>query len=181
MEEVERCLNWIADSPTSTYFPNSNSPMNPNPPTIPENNQSDISYENQEKNNSKKFLEENKAENAMYKQVSELSDRIKLLNKLKQNTGCTALMLSGGGAQAMYHAGSIRALLEANLYGNIPVISGTSGGSIVAAMCALKSNEELLSDVCVPNVSTDFMSTGKVEERLRFIFGIRVFMLSSNQ
>ena len=35
----------------------------------------------------------------------ELKGRIGLLEKIKQNTGCTALMLSGGGAQSMYHLG----------------------------------------------------------------------------
>jgi hypothetical protein len=34
--------------------------------------------------------------------VTEIQGRIKLLRKMKQNTGRTALMLSGGGAQAMY-------------------------------------------------------------------------------
>ena len=38
----------------------------------------------------------------------QLDSRIDLLQKIKQNTGCTALMLSGGGAQSMYHLGSIR-------------------------------------------------------------------------
>jgi len=90
---------------------------------------------------------------------SELVDRINLVRKMKQNMGRTALMLSGGGAIAMYHLGVIRALIESKLYQDIKVISGTSGGSIGAAMCAIKTPEELYNYVCVSNVSTDYMRT----------------------
>ena len=48
--------------------------------------------------------------------------------RMKQNMGHTALMLSGGGAQAMYHLGTFKALIESGLYEHIPVVSGTSGG-----------------------------------------------------
>ena len=47
---------------------------------------------------------------------------------MKQNMGHTALMLSGGGAQAMYHLGTFKALIESGLYEHIHVVSGTSGG-----------------------------------------------------
>jgi len=43
----------------------------------------------------------------------ELADRMNLVRKLKQ--GRTALMLSGGGAQAMYRLGTIKALCESNM------------------------------------------------------------------
>lgn len=90
------------------------------------------------------------------KVMHELTDRLNLARKTKQNLGRTALMLSGGGAIAMNHLGVIRALIESKLYGDIKVISGTSGGSISAAMCAIKTSEELLNEVCVSTVSTDF-------------------------
>jgi predicted acylesterase/phospholipase RssA len=92
----------------------------------------------------------------------ELLQRINLVRKMKQNMGRTALMLSGGGAQAMYHLGTVKALIEANLYSDIKVISGTSGGSITAAMCAIKTPEELIRDVCVPTVSSDYMLNGEM-------------------
>jgi predicted acylesterase/phospholipase RssA len=95
----------------------------------------------------------------------ELSDRIMLVRKMKQNMGRTALMLSGGGAQAMYHLGVVRALIESKVYNDIKVISGTSGGSITAAMCAIKRPDELYADVCVPTVSTDYMLTGEMKRR----------------
>lgn len=92
-----------------------------------------------------------------------LSKRHALFNRMKQNMGNTALMLSGGGAQAMYHVGTIKALCESKLYERIHVISGTSGGSIIAAMCAIKTPQELLRDVCINTVSTDFMQTGQMK------------------
>jgi len=91
---------------------------------------------------------------------AELGDRMRVVRRMKQNMGRTALMLSGGGAQAMYHLGIIRALIQSKLYQDIQVISGTSGGSIAAAMCALKTPEELFRDVCVAGVSTDFTRDG---------------------
>lgn len=65
----------------------------------------------------------------------------------------------------MYHLGVVRALIEANVYQDIKVISGTSGGSISAAMCALKTPEELHRDVCVETVSTDYGLTGEQGEK----------------
>lgn len=97
-------------------------------------------------------------------ELNELGDRIKLMKKMKLNTGCSALMLSGGGAQAMYHLGSIKALLETGIYDTISVISGTSGGSITAAMCAIKTSAELLRDVCVEEVATDYLKTGQMKK-----------------
>jgi predicted acylesterase/phospholipase RssA len=64
----------------------------------------------------------------------------------------------------MYHLGTIKALVESNLYEQIHVISGTSGGSIAAAMCAIKSPEELLRDICVNTVSTDYLLTGEMKK-----------------
>ncbi|KAG7348548.1 patatin-like phospholipase [Nitzschia inconspicua] len=97
--------------------------------------------------------------------LSEVQNRIKLLRKMKQNMGRTALMLSGGGAQAMYHLGTIRALIQSDLYNNIKVISGTSGGSIAAACCAMFSPKEILDDICVSTVSTDYGRNGEMKRK----------------
>jgi TAG lipase / steryl ester hydrolase / phospholipase A2 / LPA acyltransferase len=57
--------------------------------------------------------------------------------KMKVNAGRTALMLSGGGALAMYHLGTINALIDSDLYRDIKVFSGASGGSIAATSVAM--------------------------------------------
>jgi len=97
--------------------------------------------------------------------ASKLRERIVLFRKLKQNMGRTALMLSGGGAQAMYHLGTMRALIESNLYQKIKVISGTSGGSIAAATCAMFTPEELSKDICLSTVATDFRLDGEMKRK----------------
>lgn len=65
----------------------------------------------------------------------------------------------------MYHLGIIRALIQSQLYDDIRVVSGTSGGSIIAAMCAIKTRDELFTDVCVPQVSTDFGFDGSQRKK----------------
>jgi len=97
--------------------------------------------------------------------ASELRNRITLFRKMKQNMGRTALMFSGGGAQAMYHLGTMRALIQSNLYHKIKVISGTSGGSIAAACCAMFTPEEILENICIPTVSTNFRLNGEMKRR----------------
>jgi hypothetical protein len=97
--------------------------------------------------------------------ASKLRERIFLFRKMKQNMGRTALMLSGGGAQAMYHLGTIKALIDANLYHKIKVISGTSGGSIAAASFAMFTPEEISKDVCLTTVATDFRLTGEMKRK----------------
>lgn len=102
--EVERCIEWVANGPVyigdATAFSSSSSTTK-----------------------SRQFTD-----NIMQKQHDELSRRYSLFKRMKQNMGHTALMLSGGGAQAMYHLGTIKALVESSLYEHIHVISGTSGG-----------------------------------------------------
>lgn len=64
--------------------------------------------------------------------------------------GRTALCLSGGGSLAMYHMGVCRFLLEEGLMPKI--VSGVSGGSIVAGFLAIHTNEEILDHVFVPGI-----------------------------
>lgn len=97
--------------------------------------------------------------------IADVQNRIKLLRKMKQNMGRTALMLSGGGAQAMYHLGTVRALIQSDLYDGMKVISGTSGGSIAAACCAMFTPKEIFDDICVSTVSTDYRRNGEMKRR----------------
>jgi predicted acylesterase/phospholipase RssA len=95
----------------------------------------------------------------------ELGERMNLIRKMKQNVGRTALMLSGGGAIAMYHLGTIRALIDSGVYDDVKVISGTSGGSISAACCAMMTSQELFEDICVPTISTDYRLNGEMKRK----------------
>lgn len=145
-EEVEKGLDWIADAPIAEGD-------SPNSESIMEGDEAD------EGSNEFPFFDKTK------RRTAELNERINLVRKIRANVGRTSLMLSGGGAQAMYHLGVVRALIESNVYQDIKVISGTSGGSITAAMCALKTPEELHKHVCVSTVSTDYMLTGEQGRR----------------
>jgi Predicted esterase of the alpha-beta hydrolase superfamily len=154
-EEVERCLEWIAESKPVAYTTGGEggatlgNKVNPTVMVVGSDDESPSSSSNSDV----KVVD------------AELADRINLIRKLKHNMGRTALMLSGGGAQAMYHLGTIKALCESSLYDDMEVISGTSGGSITAAMCAIRNRDELLKEVCIPTVSTDFGLNGEQKRK----------------
>jgi len=67
-----------------------------------------------------------------------------------ENYGRTALCLSGGATFAYYHFGVVKALLEEDLLPKI--ITGTSGGALVAALVATRTNEEL-KELLVPSLA----------------------------
>jgi TAG lipase/steryl ester hydrolase/phospholipase A2/LPA acyltransferase len=81
-----------------------------------------------------------------------LERKLQFLNASQLALGHTALCLSGGGALAMHHMGVVRALLEMKMLPR--VISGTSGGAIVAGFLAQRTDAELLTEVCVDTIST---------------------------
>ncbi|OAL56935.1 lipid particle protein [Pyrenochaeta sp. DS3sAY3a] len=64
-----------------------------------------------------------------------------LFKHLGSNFGRTALCLSGGATFAYYHFGVAKALLDAELLPE--VITGTSGGALVAALLCTRTDEEL--------------------------------------
>lgn len=60
---------------------------------------------------------------------------------VSKNYGKSALVLSGGACFAYTHFGIVKALLDNNL---LPlIVSGTSGGGVIAALCCTRSNQEL--------------------------------------
>lgn len=73
-----------------------------------------------------------------------------IFKSMNKNFGKTALCLSGGACFAYNHFGVIKALLENDLLPEI--ISGTSGGGIVAALAATRTNEEL-HELLVPELA----------------------------
>jgi TAG lipase/steryl ester hydrolase/phospholipase A2/LPA acyltransferase len=72
----------------------------------------------------------------------------------RHSFGRTALCLSGGGALTMYHMGVVRSLIQARVMPRI--VSGTSGGSIVAAMLARYTDDEMLESILVPDISNRY-------------------------
>ncbi|GAB7358605.1 hypothetical protein MBLNU230_g2665t1 [Neophaeotheca triangularis] len=68
-------------------------------------------------------------------------DKRNLSKHVSNNFGRSALCLSGGATFAYYHFGTAKALLDADLLPSI--ITGTSGGALVAALLATRTNEEL--------------------------------------
>jgi hypothetical protein len=116
-EEVEKGLDWIADAPIQddTNTNNCNGYTG-------ESERSTVDDFNMYQ------------PPPSHQRHSEITDRIMLIRKMKQNMGRTALMLSGGGAQAMYHLGIIRALIESKGYNDIKVISGTR---YVTSVCCI--------------------------------------------
>uniref|UniRef100_A0A0G4GA01 PNPLA domain-containing protein n=1 Tax=Chromera velia CCMP2878 TaxID=1169474 RepID=A0A0G4GA01_9ALVE len=83
--------------------------------------------------------------------LDELTERIRWLAGLRVAMGRTALCLSGGGALAMYHLGVVKTLMEAGVMPR--VISGCSGGSIVAGMLAWQDDAMFLKETAVPDIS----------------------------
>ncbi|TPX35445.1 hypothetical protein SmJEL517_g02182 [Synchytrium microbalum] len=74
-----------------------------------------------------------------------LDERKQFLKLASKNYGRTALCLSGGATFAYYHLGLLKALFEEGLLP--PVITGTSGGSLVAAMICVRTDAELRDEV----------------------------------
>ncbi|OBT77124.1 hypothetical protein VF21_05092 [Pseudogymnoascus sp. 05NY08] len=74
------------------------------------------------------------------KQLTQEEKRV-IFKHMYTNVGRTALCLSGGASFAYYHFGVVKALLDADLLPD--VITGTSGGALVAALTATRTNEEL--------------------------------------
>ncbi|OAG40398.1 hypothetical protein AYO21_05298 [Fonsecaea monophora] len=74
------------------------------------------------------------------KQITD-KEKVSFFRHLELNYGRTALCLSGGATFAYYHFGIVKALLDT---GQLPeIITGTSGGALVAALVATRTDEEL--------------------------------------
>lgn len=80
-----------------------------------------------------------------------LEEKRVLFKHIQANFGRTALCLSGGASFAYYHFGLVRALLDADLLPD--VITGTSGGALIAGLVATRTNEEL-KQLLVPALSS---------------------------
>lgn len=79
---------------------------------------------------------------------------IVFLKRARAAYGRTALCLSGGAMMGLYHFGHVRALLEMGCLPNI--VSGTSAGSVVAAIVCTRTDEEIRRDLD-PNVLVEHL------------------------
>ncbi|QIW97811.1 hypothetical protein AMS68_003329 [Peltaster fructicola] len=96
----------------------------------------------------------------------------------RQAFGRTALLLSGGGTLGMCHIGVVKALYEADALPRI--ISGASAGSIVAAVCCSKTQEEipgLLQEFCYGELDVFF---AKQEESQKYSNMAKHFLTQGN-
>lgn len=89
------------------------------------------------------FIDETAASLRALSQTPHLTpqEKLRVFQHLHTNYGKSALCLSGGATFAYYHFGLARALLEANALPKI--ITGTSGGALVAALLATRTDSEL--------------------------------------
>jgi TAG lipase/steryl ester hydrolase/phospholipase A2/LPA acyltransferase len=70
-----------------------------------------------------------------------LEEKKKFFKDVRQIYGRTALLLSGGASFGTFHLGVVKALFE---HGLLPrIISGTSAGSMVAALVCVRTDDEL--------------------------------------
>jgi len=73
--------------------------------------------------------------------VFSMEKKFSFFYETRQSFGRSSLLLSGGASLGMYHLGVIKTLYEEGLLPR--VISGSSVGSIMAAIVGISSNEEL--------------------------------------
>lgn len=89
------------------------------------------------------FVDELEASLAFLLRTKQLSmgEKRPLFKHVQTAFGRTALCLSGGATFAYYHLGVVKGLLDARLLPEI--ISGTSGGALVAALVCTRTDDEL--------------------------------------
>jgi NTE family protein len=69
-------------------------------------------------------------------------ERLEFFHRARDCYGCSALMMSGGANLGMFHLGVIKAMIEHDALPD--VISGSSAGSVVAAIAGTRTDEELV-------------------------------------
>ena len=101
-----------------------------------------------------------------------LPEKEAFLRTLSRNYGRTALCLSGGAGLAYYHVGVIKAMFENHALPN--VITGSSAGSLLAALICTRTDQELIEDVFNPKVLQPQMTACKdtLLERLNNFYEI---------
>ena len=101
--------------------------------------QNDLSFSERSSNGSL-FMEANGHLPACHR-----DEVLAFLKRARAAYGRTALCLSGGAMMGLYHFGHIQGLLETGMLPHI--ISGTSAGSVIAAIVCTRTDEELQRDL----------------------------------
>lgn len=83
------------------------------------------------------------------------TDKLDFFRRASHCFGRSALMLSGGATQGIFHIGVCKALFEQGLLPN--VVSGSSAGSIMAAVLATHNDEELTELLCMDSIKLETM------------------------
>lgn len=86
-------------------------------------------------NNSLEYLASNEASDISFE------DKLDFFHRASHCYGRTALMMSGSGSLLYFHVGVLKALNDEELVPD--VLSGSSGGAIIAAICGTHKRDEL--------------------------------------
>jgi TAG lipase/steryl ester hydrolase/phospholipase A2/LPA acyltransferase len=106
--------------------------------------------------------------NDVDEQVISLEERRDFFLRASQCFGRSALMLSGGAMLGFFHVGVLKALLKEGLLPRI--ISGSSAGSLIAAIVCSHSDDELLDHLQPERLTVTYANDdGKRRSRLRSI------------
>jgi hypothetical protein len=94
-----------------------------------------------------------------------LATRRDFFRRARKWYGRTALLLSGGAAMGYYHTGVLKTLLEAKCLPQI--LSGASAGSLMCSFVAVRTDQEVMRDLCVPEAEKYFRACEEVSLGLR--------------
>lgn len=92
-------------------------------------------------------------------------EKMRFFERTGMSFGRSALLLSGGATLGMFHFGVIKALLAQSLLPR--VLSGSSAGSLIAAMVGTRTNAELASLFETENISLLAFQTVSLERMLK--------------
>lgn len=103
-----------------------------------------------------------------------VDEKLAFFNETRHSYGRTALMLSGGAAIGMYHAGVVKGLHDRNLLPRI--ISGASVGAIITGIVGTRTDAEL--DGAFTDIELNFFPSneGSVRRKLRRLLTDGVLM-----
>ncbi len=81
-------------------------------------------------------------------------EKVEFFDRLSQAYGQTALILSGAAGLGFFHCGLIKVLLEQDLLPS--VVSGSSAGSLFAALVGTRTKEEALKELTPERIQQNF-------------------------